>query len=75
MCVVDLMADEHLAEDDRRQRLQRAVADKVTDEMLTKPSGQLTDAEAAILMAALQGMYADEIMARIDALIDGSQTP
>jgi hypothetical protein len=63
------------ADDVRRQRVQRAVADKVTDEMLTKPSGQLTEVEAAILMAALSGPHADEIMARIDALIDGSVAP
>jgi len=57
------------AELERRRRIQRAVADKVTDEMLTKPTGELTVAEAAILTAALSGMYAGEIMARLDAII------
>jgi hypothetical protein len=44
------------------------VADKVTDEMLTMPVGLLSDAEAAILAAALRGQFADEIITRIDNL-------
>jgi hypothetical protein len=44
------------------------VADRVTDEMLSKPVEEMTEGEVAILEAALTGAYADEIMARIDAL-------
>jgi hypothetical protein len=59
-----------MASEPERLRVQRMVADRVTDEMLTKSAGSLTDAEAAILSAALQGAYADEIMARIDAIVE-----
>lgn len=53
---------------ERQARIQRMVADRVTDEMLTKPVGQLTDAETAILQAALRGAHAAEIMDRMKAL-------
>lgn len=56
------------AERERVRGVQRAVADRITDEMLTKPARELTDVEAAMLAAALRGQFADEIMARIDAL-------
>lgn len=62
-----------MTEAERIARLARAVADRVTDDMLTKPTGELTDAEHAILDVALRGMYADEIMARIDALNQGAK--
>ena len=56
------------AEWDRALRVQRMVADQVTDEMLRTPVAELTEADVAILEAALTGAYAEEIMARIDAL-------
>lgn len=46
----------------------RMVAERITDEMLLKPTGELTDAEVALLQAALRGPYADTIMSRIDTL-------
>lgn len=48
--------------------VRRMVADRVTDEMLTKPVADLTEAEALILHSALGGPHADEIIARMDAL-------
>ena len=48
--------------------VQRMVANKVTDHMLTTPVGELTDVEVAILQAALRGQFADEIMARMHEL-------
>lgn len=54
--------------EERALRIARMVANRVTDEMLTKPVDELSDGEVAILQAALRGPYADEIMERIDRL-------
>lgn len=56
-----------MGEAERRLRVQRAVANLVTDEMLTTPVGLLTDAQVAILQAALGGPFGHEITARMDA--------
>lgn len=48
------------------------VADQVTDDMLTKKVATMTDAEVAILRAALEGPHSAEIMARMDALKETS---
>ncbi len=60
---------------DRRRAVQRMVADRVTDKMLTTPVYELTDVEVAILQASLRGEFASEIMERIDALNGRCQFP
>lgn len=49
-------------------RRHRMLANAVTDEMLTKRTGDLNEAEVALLMRVLQGPHADELMARADAI-------
>ncbi len=54
--------------------LPRQIADKITDEMLRTPVGELEDWEVALLQAALRGPHGQEIMERIDAFkVRGSQ--
>lgn len=64
-------------DDARRLRVQRMVADKVTDEMLTTPIGDLSAADQAILHAAFSGAFAEEMMQRLAALkaADTEHTP
>lgn len=53
-----------------KQEMQRSVADKVTDEMLTTPVKDLTYTEVAILTAAMEGPHGQELVERIDNLLD-----
>lgn len=56
------------AEAERRRKVQRMVADKVTDAMLTTPVADLSEGEAAMIQAVLNGPFRDELVARIVAL-------
>lgn len=53
-----------------QREMQRAVADKVTDKMLTTPVRDLTYTEVAILTAAMEGPHGQELVERIDNLLD-----
>lgn len=55
---------------ERRRRLARGVADKVLadPDIFTTPVGELSVIQVAMLRSALEGPYADEIVAAMDAI-------
>lgn len=57
-----------MSTDETQRKRDRMIADRVTDEMLTMPVGELTDGQAAVLQHALSGAFRWEIMDRIDQI-------
>lgn len=55
-----------------KEAVQRMVADMVTDEMLTTPVKDLSNAEVAIMYAAFNGKHGWELIERMDNLLDKS---